>query len=64
MTEHDWARDSLTAHGVPEEILGDVSAAAASSLRSAARLAAAVSSSDPLPLILDTAVLDTTGGTP
>lgn len=54
MSEHDWAAASLREHGVPESIIGEAESAAASSLRSAARLAAALAPSDPLPLILDT----------
>ncbi|MFC8180700.1 MULTISPECIES: hypothetical protein [Nocardiaceae] len=73
MSQHDWARASLTARGVPESMIGDAASAGASSLRSAARLAAAVGESDSLPLVLgttdttvlgttDTTVLGTTGG--
>lgn len=62
MSGYDWAHDSLKARGVPEAIIGDTAAAAASSLRSAARLAAAVGPRDPLPLVLGTAVAGTTGG--
>lgn len=58
MSEFDWAAEYLRSHGVPDAIVGGVDAAAASSLGSAKRLAAAVSPADPLPLILDT----TSGG--
>ncbi|MGA9872354.1 MAG: hypothetical protein WBQ44_14600 [Rhodococcus sp. (in: high G+C Gram-positive bacteria)] len=63
MREHRWAAAALRARGVPVAIVGDADPAAASAVRSASRLAAAVHPSDQLPLILATTVPGTTGGT-